>query len=131
MRAQQNRFLHLILIGLSLSLAACGKQGRSSEVDIEVMPQKPIVINTDTTYYWDTVPLKVKAPWFKCFVNIKNNSDLALLVAALHVEVTGLDDSGQITTKTTDFDPSLFSYNRVTTICPYNDFGLFSPHGTA
>lgn len=132
MRAQRKLSKQLLLVGLALILANCGNKGRSADVQVDMIPEKPIVITSDTSYWWGTQQTKVKAPWFKFRVNIRNSSDLALVIQALHVEVTGVDSTtGQFVTKTADYDPSNFGYTVASGICNYSDFGLFTNGGTA
>ena len=122
---------------LLLFLLNCGKKGKSSEVDIVVLPEQPIVFTSDLTYLNGTSTVTVPKNWFKFSLGLNNHSDSAITISALHVEVTMTSSTGSVTRKTADFNPNSFNYTvsstsggvTTSTTCTFSDFGQFDPRG--
>ncbi|MGE4133466.1 MAG: hypothetical protein AB7F86_17625 [Bdellovibrionales bacterium] len=100
----------------------CGKQTKSQKAKISVIPDQPIVITADADFGDE----KIKAPWFSLVVSIDNQSDDKITIIALEVDVTSVDQTGAITTKTVAFTPSKFDYSTDSLKCEYSSFGTWS-----
>lgn len=130
MRTQHGLLRLAVLTLAAFSTVQCGKKGLSGEVEIRMMPERPVVITSDVTVNWFGTTSKLKGPWFKFFVNIRNDADIPLVVQALNVEVMGMDEGGQLSTTTKDFDPGGYSYTLNSVVCNYGDLGMFWHQGS-
>src|SRR4051812_41658031 len=122
------KYRKTILVCLALMLSQCGKKTKSREVEITTTPEKPVVITSDIDVSIGGTTKKIKAPWFKFSVSMKNGAtDTELTIVSLHIEVTGTNADGVQETVQVDVDPSQFSYNdAVVGACSYTDFGVFN-----
>lgn len=112
-----------LLILLIPLIGQCGgKKGKSAEVEIEAIPDKPVVINADSTSGDKTY----KKPWFKFQVKLTNNSDTKITIVALETETVSTTISGFNTMKGA-VDPSThnktISINDVVHECNYASYG--------
>ncbi|MCB0385610.1 MAG: hypothetical protein KDD43_09470 [Bdellovibrionales bacterium] len=99
---RQTHFRHyilpLLLCVISMASVHCaGESGISSKVNVEVVPERPVVIDTDFTLRLedgdgdpDTFETEqVTAPWFLFGYKIKNNSDKTITVVNFKITVSG------------------------------------------
>lgn len=130
MRPQLRRILCVPLLMAISGIVQCGgKSTKSSQVEIVLSPENPVVITSDADISNGGKSTEIKAPWFKFRVKIDNQADEPVTVVALHVEVTGMDESGMMTTVKKDFDPGSFNYSLLDAACSYGDFGEFDRRG--
>jgi hypothetical protein len=104
------------------SLIQCGgkKSSSSSDVKLEVIPEKPIVITANTTVNGNAVP----APWVKFSVNLTNNSDKPLTIVAVTAKIYAPS-----TQDATDWaeDPASQASSTDTNDCTYSTYGTWDP----
>lgn len=130
MRPQLRKLLCVPLLMAVSGLVHCGGQAsKSSEVEISLSPENPVVITSDLNLSIGGSEQKIKGPWFKFAVRINNQAEDPVTIVALHVEVTGVDESGIMTTVKKDFDPGFLNYTTTTFVCQYSDFGEFDRRG--
>lgn len=126
-------FASFVLLFTSLAVLGCSQaKSKSQEVDVEVIPNKPIVFTANAS-----VPTEgggsrtINAPWVKFNVKIKNASDSPILVIGLKAKASiGTTNGGGQSTGDASFDPSGFNYTDTSVdpaiSCSYNDFGDFA-----
>ncbi|MGE0529509.1 MAG: hypothetical protein AB7G93_07855 [Bdellovibrionales bacterium] len=116
----------LILGVLGLGLLSCSKEkSKSQHTEVEVLPEKPIVI-TGPFYIGDE---EVAGPWFRFSVSLTNNSDEPVTIVAITLEVTS---PGSFSTQPMEvnFTPSEFNETFDDFECTYSSFGTIQPNET-
>ncbi len=81
----------LLVILLTISFISC--EQKESEVLVELLPQSPVVIDADYKYI-SALTLEeetVSKPWFSIRIKVKNNSKKIITIAALTLEILGVD----------------------------------------
>ena len=104
----RNSFSILLRCVISMASVHCGgESGISSKVNVEVVPERPVVIDTDFTLRLedgdgdpDTFETEqVTAPWFLFGYKIKNNSDKTITVVNFKITVTGKKGTETVSTE--------------------------------
>jgi len=126
MRPRLSPYVKVIFVLLALTLSQCGKKSKSASVKVSAVPSQPIVLLADVPINQNGTTVTIKGPWFKFAVNIDNESTDPLTIVALHIEVTGVDNTGSLNTVKEDFTPETYDYSNTTLSCNYGDFGQFT-----
>jgi hypothetical protein len=129
MQSQLRYVSRILFLMMALGLAQCSKKTKSQDVHITVAPAQPIVFTSDFTTTQGGSPITIKGPWFSFGVSIDNESDTAITVIALHIEVTGYDANNSPQTVTADFVPATDNIATSNITCNYGDFGQFDAKG--
>lgn len=119
-------------IGLSALLifgaAQCSNKGKSSQIDLEVTPDQPIVITGD----FKVGDRTISSPWFRFKVKVTNNSDEDVTIIAINMIVDAFSTTGQMIEKKTVLVPSddnttVDCSADITWSVEYDNFGVILP----
>jgi hypothetical protein len=113
------RFLILLLI----SVSAHAGPTLSDQVDVSVLPDKPIVITGDTT---DGKGQTIRGPWFQTRFRLTNNSSQPVTVVAISYTIESARDTVVGSFAANDFNFST-ECNGKSVMTNYTDFGVFLP----
>lgn len=112
----------LLIAALGLGLSGCGDEGKSSQVEVTILPESPIIITGDGK---DADGNTLTAPWFSYRVLINNQSDSALTIVSVKATIT-LSEYGSTPTNY-DFPASKLNYTTAAGInCTYLTLGEFA-----
>lgn len=113
-----------------VSLTSCGGgKGESANVDFQLVPQQPIVINAPLAN--PITGQTMTPPWFKFALSVSNNSSQKLTIVALNILVSGIV-GGSVVNNQVALDPSILNYSTAAgTNCVYTAFTTIDPHKTA
>src|ERR1044072_706218 len=76
--------------------SSCGQAGKASQIEITVLPKEPPVITGNFKLPNDQI---VTQPWFRFTVKVCNNSDEALTIIGLKLNVLQAKSNGSLITK--------------------------------
>lgn len=108
----------LILLFFSMTtIMSCGEEGDSAKVDITLIPETPLVVNSEFVIIRaDGEPKTISGPWFSFRYSIANGSTSPLVVVSFDMEVTATNDgTTSKKTYTPDFGDYSSSRTRITT----------------
>lgn len=124
MNFRQHAFNILICLILLPGITSCGgEKSKSHGAEVEIIPEKPIVITADTK---DGSGNDVKAPWFEFRMRINNNTGHEFTIVAVSAEIFAQGSSGQPETKIAAWTPSDFDFSLdEDTECKFSSFGTW------
>lgn len=116
----------LICLFFLVGLTNCGGEKTKSDLaEVEVIPEKPIVITAPTE---NERGQKVEPPWFEFRMRMMNGSDQSITIVAITLEVFGQGPTGVMESKEVAFVPSDFNFSlSEDTECKYTSFGTWGP----
>ena len=126
----QKIFRTLLFSFLSLSLAQCSKKTKSQDVAISVTPNQPIVFTTAYQGNRGGSAVTLPGPWFNFSVTINNQTDTALTIIGVHIDIVGVDSNNQPATVSADFTPSQDNVTLNTIACTYLSYGTIAAGAT-
>jgi len=100
----------LVLVFIFLTTVQCAEDPLNKNVEFDILPNNPIVIDADYTYTRqigdETKEITVKGPWFLFSYTIKNNSDRVVTLASIRYTVEAISKTGNtIVSKGGSLDP--------------------------
>lgn len=120
-------FTVLMLLLSSLTfLSSCEETGESNDVEITLIPNSPLIINSDFTIIRaDGEPRTITGPWFGFSYTIFNGATSPLVVVSFEMEITGRSNGATVTKSyTPDFGDFSAARTRITesSIAPDDSF---------
>jgi len=103
-------------------LAQCGKDdSKESGAKFTISPKKPIVITAKVS----DGTKEYNPPWFEFRLSLDNRTGDVVTIVAVELEITGIDEMGQPSTRTVAVAPSDFNWSTDTFECNYFSFGTW------
>ena len=113
----------IALLFLAVFANCGGEKAKSDLAELEIIPEKPIVITGDTV---DDDDNKIKAPWFEFRMRLTNGSAEKITVVAVTAEVFAQDSTGQTDVKEVSWTPAEFNFQlNEDTECKFSSFGTW------
>lgn len=130
--SRHQRIKHLFVCALiPLSLAQCGKDGKSSQVKLEIRPGEPIVIDSPTK----VDGTDALGPWFVFDVYATNESDETVTIVAMKLEITivnefGVEQRYDYTFAPSTKDTSVTDTSGAEIQCSYTKYAELAPNAS-
>lgn len=105
----KNKRIASVMLGLlsTLTLAQCGgKDAKSKDVSLDMIPDDPVVINADLVYGPPDAEITITAPWFQMGWRLVNGSDSTLVLTTYKIESSGTKNGAIVSSEST-LDPTL------------------------
>ncbi len=97
------------LVAVFSLLSSCGDGGENKKIDIEILPDRPLVTNSEFTFFdGDGDEVNIEGPWFEMTYTIFNGSTRRLKVQTYSAEVTARGNDG---TSTKSYSPNFGDFD--------------------